>query len=129
VERRADQLARFAHALPGGAKGAANIAALPLRNAALKAGLGWAESAGNSSLALEYRSDARTARIETTSKHAGERLVAGRLGQPHRQQGHGHHRGARLLAITLKDRAGTQYESMDIEAKGLASPNSRRSRS
>ena len=119
VDRRAEQLRGSLTLSLEGAKGAANIAAL-LRNAALKAGLGWAESGGEFQLALEYRSDASTARIQTTQQQ---------------QQGNGWWRGgwvshtsskdtgiivARgVLAITLKDRAGTQYESMDVEAKGL----------
>jgi len=117
VDRRMDQLRGSLTLSLEGAKGAANIAGL-LRNAALKAGLGWAESGGEFQLVMDYRSDAKSAKIDvqhqqwngwwrggwvshTVSKDSGIIVARG------------------VLTITLKDRSGTQYESMDVEAKGL----------
>ena len=117
VDRRAEQLRGSLTLSLEGAKGAANIAAL-LRNAALKAGLGWAESGGEFQLALDYRSDARTAKIDVTQQQWNGWWRGGWVSHTaSKDTGLIVARG--VLAITLKDRAGTQYESMDVEAKGL----------
>ncbi len=117
VDRQMEQLRASLTLSMEGGPGASQIAAI-LRNAALKTGLGWAERDGEFQLVLDYRSDAKTARVDgsrqqwngwwrggwvshSTSKDTGI-IVA---------------RGA--LSITLRDRAGTEYESVEIEAKGL----------
>ena len=117
TDRRAEQLRGSLTLSMEGARNAGNIAAL-LRNAALKAGLGWAESGGEFQLVLDYQHDARTAKIDvqhpqwngwwnggwvshTVSKDSGIVVARG------------------VLNITLKDRSGTEYESTGIEAKGL----------
>jgi hypothetical protein len=121
VDRQADQLRGSLTLSLEGAKGATAIAAI-LRNAALKAGLGWAEANGEFRLVMDYKSDAKTAKIDathpnwngywrggwvthTTTKDTGIIVARG------------------LLGITLTDRAGTQYESMEVEAKGLGVTN------
>jgi len=100
-----------------GAKGATQIAGV-LRNAALKAGLGWVERGGEFQLVMDFRSDSKTAKVDvqhqqwngwwwggwvthTTTKDTGIIVARG------------------ILTITLRDRAGTEYESVDIEAKGV----------
>lgn len=117
VGRQADQLRGSLTLSLEGAKGATAIAAI-LRNAALKAGMGWAENGGEFQMVMDYHGDAKTAKVDVR-----------------RQEWNGWWRGgwvdhtvntatgiivARgVLAITLKDRAGNEYESMEVEAKGL----------
>ncbi len=77
-----------------------------VRNAVLKQGLGWAENGGEFTLRIRYTGNRQA--WDITKKRwweyqsTGDFVVA---------------RG--VIEITLTDRAGTQYESTTIEAKGV----------
>ena len=121
VDRQADQLRSSLTLSLEGAKGATAIAAL-LRNAALKAGLGWAEANGEFRLVMDYKGDARTAKIDATSKDWNGWWRGGWVSHSvTKDTGIIVARG--VLGVTLVDRAGTQYESMEVEAKGLGVTN------
>lgn len=118
VDRQMEQLrASLTFCMAASGRNATQIASI-LRNAALKAGLGWAETGGEFELVMDYKSDARSASIDvqhqnwngwwhggwvshTVSKDSGIIVARG------------------VLEITLQDKGGTQYESVAIEAKGL----------
>ena len=117
VERQMDQLRGSLTLSLEGGRGASQIAAI-LRNAALKTGLGWAETGGEFQLVLDYRSDARTAKVDSTRQQWNGWWAGGWVSHTTtRDTGIIVARG--MLSITLRDRAGNQYESVDIEAKGL----------
>jgi hypothetical protein len=117
VDRQMDQLRGSLTLSMEGASGATQIAGI-LRNAALKAGLGWVDRGGEFQLVLNYRSDAKTAKIDTTHQSWNGWWGGGWVSHTAT-----HDTGiivARgVLSVTLRDRAGTEYESVDIEAKGL----------
>ena len=122
VDRQMDQLrGSLTLSLEPGSRKASEIGAI-LRNAALKAGLGWSENDGEFQLAVEYQGDNQTAKVDvqqqgwngywrggwashTVTKDSGIVVARG------------------VATITLKDKHGTQYESVDIEAKGLGVSN------
>jgi hypothetical protein len=117
VDRQMEQLRASLTLSLEGAQGATQIAAL-LRNAALRAGLGWAASGGEFQLVMDYRSDAKTAKIETQNKQWNGWWGGGWVSHTaNHDTGIIVARG--VLTITLRDRAGTEYESVDIEAKGV----------
>jgi hypothetical protein len=111
VDRRMDQLRASLTLSLEGAKGASAVAGI-LRNAALKAGMGWAETGGEFRLAMDYKSEGTGAKADSGWWKGG---WVSHSGNP--ASGIIVARG--VLTITLKDRAGTEYESVDIEAKGL----------
>jgi len=117
VDRQLDQLRGSLTLSMEGAKGASGIAGI-LRNAALKAGLGWAESGGEFQLVLDYKSDARSAKIDVQNQQWNGWWRGGWVSHTvSKDSGIIVARG--VLTITLKDRAGTEYESAEVEAKGL----------
>lgn len=117
VDRQMDQLRGSLTLSLEGGSGASQIAAI-LRNAALKTGLGWAERDGEFQLVLDYRSDAKTARVDASQKQWNGWWRGGWVSHTTtKDTGIIVARG--VLSITLRDRAGTEYESVEIEAKGL----------
>jgi len=117
VDRQMEQLRASLTLSLEGAQGATQIAGI-LRNAALKTGLGWAQTNGEFQLVMDYRSDAKSARIDVQEKHWNGWWWGGWTTHTvNKDTGIIVSRG--ILTITLKDRAGTEYESVDIEAKGL----------
>lgn len=117
VDRQLDQLRGSLTLSLEGAKGASGIAGI-LRNAALKAGMGWAESGGEFQLVLDYKSDARSAKIDVSHQQWNGWWRGGWVSHTvSKDSGIIVARG--VLTITLKDKAGTEYESVDVEAKGL----------
>jgi len=117
VDRQMDQLRGSLTLSMEGASGASQIANI-LRNAALKAGLGWANQGGEFQLVMNYRSDAKTAKIDVQHQHWNGWWGGGWVSHTvNHDTGIIVARG--VLTITLRDRAGTEYESVDIEAKGL----------
>jgi len=117
VDREMDQLRASLTLSLEGATGASQLAGI-LRNAALKAGLGWAETGGEFQLVMNYQSDARSAKIDVQQTQWNGWWRGGWVSHTVNQDtGIIVARG--VLTITLKDRSGTQYESVDIEAKGL----------
>jgi hypothetical protein len=118
VDRQAEQLrASLTLSLDLQSRKATEIAGI-LRNAALKVGLGWAEADGEFQLVVDYQGDRQGAKIDvqrqswngwwhggwvshTVTKDSGVIVARG------------------VVTITLRDRAGTQYESVDIEGKGV----------
>lgn len=117
VDRQMDRLRGSLTLSLEGAQGATQIASI-LRNAALKAGLGWAERGGEFQLVMDYRSDARSAKIDVQQQHWNGWWWGGWVSHTvTKDSGIIVARG--VLTITLRDRAGTEYESVDIEAKGL----------
>ena len=96
LERRVEQLRASLTLSPGpGLRNAPQFGAI-LRNATLKAGLGWAETGGAFLLRLDYHAEGPRRAAETG-------LVVAR--------------GS--LDLTLQDEAGTPCESLPIEAKGV----------
>jgi hypothetical protein len=117
VERRSDQLRGSLTMSLEGAKGATAIANI-LRNAALKAGLGWAEHGGEFQMVMNYQSDAKSAHVDVQHQQWNGWWWGGWVTHTvNKDTGIIVARG--VLTITLKDRAGTEYESMEVEAKGL----------
>jgi hypothetical protein len=117
VDRQMDALRASLTLSLEGAQGATQIASI-LRNAALKAGLGWAERGGEFQLVMDYRSDARTAKVDLQEQHWNGWWRGGWVSHTvTKDTGIIVARG--MVTITLKDKAGTEYESVDIEAKGL----------
>jgi len=117
VDRRMDQLRGSLTLSLEGAKGAAAVAGI-LRNAALKAGLGWAETGGEFQLAMAYQSDAKVASMDV-QKQSWNGWWRGGWVTHTVNQSTGITVARGVLTITLKDRAGTEYESVEVEAKGL----------
>ena len=118
VDRRLDQLrGSLTLSLDTASKGASAVAGI-LRNAALKAGMGWAENGGEFQLVMDYKSDAKTAHIDVQRQSWNGWWRGGWVSHTvNTNSGIIVARG--VLTITLKDRAGTEYESVDVEAKGL----------
>jgi hypothetical protein len=117
VDRRMDQLRGSLTLSLEGAQGAAAVAGI-LRNAALKAGMGWAETGGEFRLAMNYQSDAKNASVDLQKQSSNGWWRGGWVTHTVNQStGIIVARG--VLTITLKDRAGTEYESVDVEAKGV----------
>ena len=117
LDRQLDQLRATLTLSLEGAQGATQIAGV-VRNAALKAGLGWAEAGGAFRLVLDYRGDTQAARIEVQQQQWNGWWRGGWVSHAvDKDSGIVVARG--LLTITLKDREGTAYESVDVEAKGL----------
>jgi len=117
VDRRADQLRGSLTLSLEGAQGATAIANI-LRNAALKAGLGWAEKGGEFQMVMNYQGDAKTAKVDVTHRQWNGWWWGGWV-QHTVSKDTGIIVARGVLTITLKDRAGTEYESMEVEAKGL----------
>ncbi len=100
-----------------GARGATQLAAV-IRNAALKAGLGWKDTGGDFQLVMDLKTDARSARFDKAAPATNGWWRDGWVSHTaSRDTGILVARG--VLTLTLQDRAGTPYESVDIEAKGL----------
>ena len=118
VDRQLDQLrGSLTLSLDGPSKGASGVAAI-LRNAALKAGMGWAENGGEFQLVLDYKSDARTAKVDLQRQSWNGWWRGGWVSHTvNASSGIVVARG--VLTVTLRDKTGTQYESVDVEAKGL----------
>jgi hypothetical protein len=118
VERQMEQLrGSLSLGLEPSARQATQVAAL-LRNAALKAGLGWSETGGEFTLAMAYKSDAQTAKVDASRPEWNGWWRGGWVSHTAaRDTGIVVARG--VLELTLKDRAGNAYESVEIEAKGL----------
>lgn len=117
VDRQMEDLrASLAFSLEG-ARGSARIAAV-VRNAALKAGLGWKEEGGDFQLVMDLRTDRKTAKRDQAESTGNGWWRGGWVSHTvNRDTGIVVARG--VLTLTLRDRAGTRYESVDIEAKGL----------
>lgn len=110
VDKLLDQLKASLTFCVGGDRdlGVGGDVASALRNAVLKAGLGWAEQDGEFTLVLRFQGNRQGVDIKAKKqwwehKYDADFIVA---------------RG--ILDVTLTDRAGTQYESTQIEAKGVA---------
>ncbi|HLO68516.1 MAG TPA: hypothetical protein VK188_15945 [Holophaga sp.] len=117
VDRQMENLRASLTLSMEGARGATQIAAV-VRNAALKAGLGWKEAGGEFQLVMDLRTDRKTAKVDKTESHWNGWWHGGWVAHTvTRDTGIIVARGQ--LTLTLQDRAGTQYESVDIEAKGL----------
>jgi len=118
VDRQMEQLrSSLTLSLEASARQATQVATL-LRNAALKAGLGWSETGGEFTLAMAYKSDAQTAKIDVSHQEWNGWWRGGWVSHTvARDTGIVVARG--ILELTLKDKAGNQYESVEIEAKGL----------
>lgn len=117
VDRQMEELRASLTLSMEGAQGAGQIAAI-LRNAALKTGLGWAEKNGEFQLVLDYRSDAKTAKLDVARQQWNGWWRGGWVSHTaNKDTGIIVARG--ILTITLRDRAGTEYESVEIEAKGV----------
>lgn len=117
VERQMEQLRASLTLSLEGASGATQVASV-VRNAALKAGLGWTQQGGEFQLVLDYRTDAKTAKVDQQHQNWNGWWRGGWVSHTvTRDTGIIVARG--ILTITLRDRAGTEYESVDIEAKGL----------
>ena len=100
-----------------GAKGASQLAGI-LRNAALEAGLGWAETGGDFRLVMDFHSKASEARLDVQTPRSNGWWAGGWVSHTtSRDTGIIVARG--VLSLTLVDRAGTEYEAMDVDAKGL----------
>jgi len=118
VDRQMEQLrGSLTFSLEPGARAAVQVAAL-LRNAALKAGLGWSETGGEFVLALEFRTDSQTARADVTHQTWNGWWSGGAVSHTV-NAGTGIIVARGVLELTLKDKAGNQYESVEVEAKGL----------
>ncbi|MBP1626141.1 MAG: hypothetical protein H6Q00_616 [Holophagaceae bacterium] len=108
VDRLLDRLRNSLTMCVGGDKdlGMGGDVATLVRNAVLKQGLGWAESNAEFTLNLRFQGNRQAWDIRKRRwweyDHSADFIVA---------------RG--ILEITLADRAGTQYESTVIEAKGV----------
>jgi hypothetical protein len=117
VDREMEQLRASLTLSLEGAQGASQITGI-LRNAALKAGLGWAASGGEFQLVMDYRSDARTAKVDVQHQQSNGWWSGGWVTHT-TSQDTGIIVARGVLTLTLRDRAGTEYESVDIEAKGV----------
>jgi len=118
VDRQMEQLrGSLTFSLEPGARGAVQVASL-LRNAALKAGLGWSETGGEFVLALGFQTDSREASIAATHQDWNGWWRGGAVSHTV-NQGTGIIVARGVLELTLKDKAGNQYESVEVEAKGL----------
>lgn len=118
VDRQMEQLrATLTLSLEPGARNATQIANI-LRNAALKAGLGWSDKGGEFVLALDYRTDSKGVSIDVQRQSWNGWWRGGWVSHTvNKDTGIIVARGN--LEVTLKDKAGNQYESMEIEAKGV----------
>lgn len=118
VDRRLDQLrGSLTLSLDKTSQGASGVAGI-LRNAALKAGMGWAETGGEFQLVMDYRSDAKTAKVDLQRQSWNGWWRGGWVSHTvNASSGIIVARG--VLTVTLRDKAGTEYESVDVEAKGL----------
>jgi hypothetical protein len=118
VDRQMEQLrGSLTLGLEPSARQATQVATL-LRNAALKAGLGWSESGGEFVLAMATKSDAQTAKLDVSRPEWNGWWRGGWVSRTvTRDTGVVVARG--VLELTLKDRAGNAYESVEIEAKGV----------
>ena len=118
VDRQMEQLrGSLTFSLEPGARGAVQVASL-LRNAALKAGLGWSETGGEFVLALAFQTDSKEARIDVNRQDWNGWWRGGAVSHSV-NQGTGIIVARGILELTLKDKAGNQYESVEVEAKGL----------
>ena len=117
VDREMEQLRNALVFSLEGAKGANPLAAI-LRNAALEAGLGWAETGGDFRLVMDFRSKAGEARLDVPSSHWSGGWGGGWVTHT-TSQATGIIVARGVLSLTLVDRAGTEYEAVDVEAKGL----------
>ena len=118
VDREMEQLrASLTLSMDAGGQNPAQIVTL-LRNAALKAGLGWAARDGEFQLVLDYKGERRTAKADLQKSSNNGYWGGGWVTRTvNHDTGIIVARGS--LEITLKDKAGNQYESMELEAKGL----------
>ena len=117
LDRQLEQLrSSLSLSLAPGAGNSPQIATI-LRNAALRAGLGWAESGGEFRLALEYQGERKPIALESQDPNSNGWWRSGWVSHSPQDSGLIVARGT--LEITLKDKANTPYESMQIEAKGV----------
>ena len=117
LDRRQEQLRNsLTFSLAPSARDIAQIGTI-LRNAALKAGLGWSETGGEFLLALNERTDSKRIALEPQAQNGNGWWRNGWVSHSPQDTGLIVARG--ILEITLKDQAGTPYESTEIEAKGV----------
>jgi hypothetical protein len=118
LDRQMEQLrGSLTLSLEPSARQAVQVANL-LRNAALKAGLGWSETGGEFILAMDFKTEARNARIDASHQSWNGWYRGGWVSHTATQDS-GIIVARGVLELTLKDKAGNQYESVEIEAKGL----------
>jgi hypothetical protein len=118
VDRQLDQLrGSLTLCLSPEARNATAVASI-LRNAALKAGLGWVDKDGEFTLVMNYRTENKNATIDVQRSHWNGWWWGGWVSHTvTKDTGILVARGA--LEISLQDKAGTPYESVEIEAKGV----------
>jgi hypothetical protein len=120
VDRQMEQLRNsLTFSLDPGSRGATQIATL-LRNAVLKAGLGWAENGGEFQLVMDFSGDREHAKMDVQHKDWQWNGWWHGAWVSHTQSVDSGIIVARgVLELTLQDRAGNPYESVEVEAKGL----------